>query len=78
MALCQPSGMTLLEYIAKHNETLSAVAERAGLNKGHLWKIAHGERGWNSQTAEKIRQATKGIVTPNDLADARAPKKRRA
>jgi len=70
--------MTLLEYIARNNETLAAVAARAGMNRAHLWKIAHGERGWNSLTAEKIRLATKGCVTPNDLAAAKAPKKRRA
>jgi DNA-binding transcriptional regulator YdaS (Cro superfamily) len=64
--------MTLTEYLKQHpNETLAGLATRLGLHRGHLHKIATGERGWNSETALAIQNGTDGLVTPNDLARTR-------
>ncbi len=59
--------MTLLEYVEHSGESIGALARRIGLHRGHLHKIAHGQRGWTSPTAEAIEKGTNGLVTPNDL-----------
>lgn len=63
--------MTLDEFCVEKDETLAGVAARIGLHRGHLHKIASGERGWNSDTALAIEDGTYGLVTPNDLARTR-------
>lgn len=63
--------MDIIAYCAEHNETIARLAERLGMHRGHLHKIATGERGWTSDTALAIEDGTKGLVTPNDLARTR-------
>lgn len=63
--------MDIPAYLSEHRETLSGLAARMGLHKGHLHKIATGERGWNSDTVLAIEDATNGLVTANDLSRTR-------
>lgn len=64
--------MTLNEYVKQtQGETIAGLASKLGMHRGHLHKIATGERGWNSDTALAIEDGTHGLVTPNDLARTR-------
>lgn len=64
--------MTIAEYLKQHpHKTLASLAAEIGLHRGHLHKIATGERGWTSKTAIDIQNGTDGLVTPNDLARTR-------
>lgn len=70
-ALCQPLAMDLFAYSKHSGESLAALARRMHMHRGHLHKIAHGARGWTSETSAKIEMATGGLVTANDLARVR-------
>lgn len=63
--------MDIPAYCEQHKETVAGLAARLGMHRGHLHKIATGERGWTSDTALAIEDGTKGLVTPNDLARTR-------
>lgn len=63
--------MTLEQYCTAKGETIASLAERLKLHRGHLHKIASGERGWTSKVAILIEDGTYGLVTPNDLARTR-------
>jgi DNA-binding transcriptional regulator YdaS (Cro superfamily) len=69
--------MSIDEFCAARGETIAGLADRLKIHRGHLHKIASGERGWNSQTALRIEDATGGLVTPNDLARTRRIYQRR-
>jgi DNA-binding transcriptional regulator YdaS (Cro superfamily) len=65
--------MTLTEYLSKHpTQTIASLAAKMDMHRGHLHKIATGERGFNSKTAQTILSATNGLVTPNDLMRTRS------
>lgn len=63
--------MTLAEYCASTGEKLDALARRMGLKRGHLNKIAKGDRDPSMDLARRISEATDGKVTPTDLAFAK-------
>ena len=63
--------MDVFTYCQTQDETLPRLAARLEMHRGHLHKIATGERGWTSDTALAIEDGTKGLVTPNDLARTR-------
>lgn len=63
--------MDVFTFCETQAESLPKLAARLGMHRGHLHKIATGERGWTSETAISIYKATKGLVTPNDLARTR-------
>lgn len=63
--------MDLNAYADETGETIAALARRMGRNKGHLHKIASGERGWTSEIILDLEDATNGLVTANDLARTR-------
>jgi DNA-binding transcriptional regulator YdaS (Cro superfamily) len=63
--------MDIFTFCDAQQETLPKLAARLRMHRGHLHKIATGERGWTSETALRIEDRTKGLVTPNDLARTR-------
>lgn len=64
-------SLPLLEFCRRNNVTLSSLAKLADLDKGSLYKIAKGERGFTPETAAAIERATAGVVTPSDLTRVR-------
>ncbi len=42
---------------ARSGLSTNALAEKAGLTQGHLWRIEHGHRGCNSETLRRIAAA---------------------
>lgn len=60
--------MTLLEFLAQEGCGYEALAQRAGMSRGDLHNLAHGIRGFSVRTGLKIKRATGGLVTLDDLA----------
>jgi DNA-binding transcriptional regulator YdaS (Cro superfamily) len=63
--------MDINAYCALAKEPVAGLATRIGLHRGHLHKIASGERGWTSEIALLIEDRTKGAITVADLARVR-------
>lgn len=63
--------MDIDKYCREHSQTVAGLAAKIGLHRGHLHKIATGERGFTSKTALAIERATGGKVTANDLMRTR-------
>lgn len=68
--------MTLLEYIEKEGCGFAGFAERVGMHRGDVHNLAHGVRGFSVWTGLRIKAATKGKVTLDDLAKPFATKAR--
>lgn len=60
-----------MEFCARNNVTIAKLSRLGEIDKGTLYKIAKGERGFETATAAKIEQITGGAVTPNDLTRVR-------
>lgn len=64
-------SLSLLEFCERNGVTIADLARLGELDKGTLYKIARGERGFSPETAEKIQKVTGGSVTPTDLVRVR-------
>ena len=64
-------SLSLLEFCARNKVKIAELARLGDLDKGTLYKIARGERGFEPKTAAKIERVTGGVVTPNDLTKVR-------
>lgn len=51
--------------------TIGQMARDLGIDRTHLWSIAHGRREASFEVARRIEDFTGGLVTPNDLSAAR-------
>lgn len=60
--------MTLLEFIETEGCGFEGFARLAGMNRGDVHNLAHGVRGFSVWTGLKIKRATGGKVTLDDLA----------
>lgn len=63
--------MTLLEFIDSTEATIPALADELGVSAEAVRMWVKGQRMPGAEVAEKIKQATNGAVTPNDLHAAR-------
>jgi len=65
--------MKLSVYLGKKGGgALSRLADELQVSRGFLSDVAAGKKDCSMAMARMIRAATRGWVTPNDLADARA------
>ena len=58
---------SLTDYLIARNETQTAFAGRSGLTDATLSRILSGKGTPSAVVVEKIRLATRGAVTPNDV-----------
>jgi DNA-binding transcriptional regulator YdaS (Cro superfamily) len=65
--------MKLADFLtAEGAGSLTKLAQRLKVSRGFLSDVAAGKKDVSMSMARLIRIATRGEVTPNDLADARA------
>lgn len=64
------AAMKLAEYLSDAEIKASAFAERIGVTRQTLWRYMSGERRPEWDVLERIAQATRGQVTPNDFLEA--------
>jgi transcriptional regulator with XRE-family HTH domain len=62
--------MLLKEYLAETGETIDQFASRVGESPHTIGKLYRGERFPRVDLAQRIRAATKGQVTADDLLAA--------
>lgn len=63
--------MELLEYQKAERLTWRALAQRIGIKHPNLHAIATGRRDCSMETARRIEDATKGVVTIADISRVR-------
>lgn len=68
--------MTLREYIEKTGLGYAGFGKLVGMSRGDLHNLAHGVRGFSVWSGLRIKAATKGKVTLDDLAKPFAAKAR--
>jgi transcriptional regulator with XRE-family HTH domain len=61
---------SLPTYLTERNEAQTAFAARAGLSDATLSRVLKGKIPPSADVVEKVRLATQGEVTANDLYDA--------
>jgi DNA-binding transcriptional regulator YdaS (Cro superfamily) len=59
--------MKLIDHLKATDETVEAFAERLGMAKSTIVKIAYGQRQPSLPLAVRIEDATKGAVTCADM-----------
>jgi transcriptional regulator with XRE-family HTH domain len=69
--------MTLDEYLTKHGHGEADLAARANTSAASINRIRHGEQTPSAEMMRSIVEATKGIVTADDLLFG-APRQRKA
>lgn len=70
--LCKLGGMTLTEYIREHGTTAAALAEKVGVSAASMTRIGKGRQNITLDLAQRIVDATGGMVGFDDLAAKRA------
>lgn len=60
--------MTLLDHLNAKREGVSAFADRIGVARNTIRKIAYGQRQPSLELAVRISAATDGAVKPEDMA----------
>ena len=65
--------MKLQDYITNHGMTDAEFATRIGSSQPHVNRIRRGIIAPSMKIAMRIKEATKGQVTPNDLANHCVP-----
>lgn len=61
---------SLSTYLTARDETQTAFAARAGLTDSTLSRVLKGKSPPSPDVVERVREATAGEVTANDLYDA--------
>ena len=62
----------LKSYVTERPGAVRALARAAGVSEGQMSRIVHGERGASLAVALAIANATNGLITPSDVAAAKA------
>lgn len=70
----------LKAYVSTRPGAVRALARAAKVSEGQMSRIVHGERGASLAVALAIADATNGLITPSDVADAKVntPKAKKA
>lgn len=63
--------MTLADYLKRHGETASEFAIRTGISQPYVSRLVNRERFPRSKVIEKVRRATGGAVTADDMMPIR-------
>ena len=58
-------------YALARPGSIRALAKAAKVTEGQMSRIVHGERGASLAVALAIANATNGLITPSDVADAK-------
>lgn len=64
-------SLSLREYAKRFKRSLRAIAIAADVDDADIYGIADGKKGWSDATAAKLKKATDGNVTANDLLKVR-------